>query len=98
MLEERIALASESAAEAVTELHMIYRVGWSRLSGKVKNTHIATNLTPKEHEVAKLSAFGFSVKEIAAMLYVSESTIKQTIARVIHKAGLQDKSEFSYII
>ena len=98
LLEERIALASESAAEAVTELHMIYRVGWSRLSGKVKNTYIATNLTPKEHEVAKLSAFGFSVKEIAAMLYVSESTIKQTIARVIHKAGLQDKSEFSYII
>ncbi|MBE6593772.1 MAG: helix-turn-helix domain-containing protein [Ruminococcaceae bacterium] len=98
LLEERISLISESAAEAVSELHTIYRLGWSRLSGKIKNVYVATNLTQKEHEVAKLSAFGFSVKEIAAMLYVSESTIKQTIARVIHKAGLQDKSEFSYII
>ena len=91
-------MVDPEAAVAVGDLHAIYRIGWSRLSGKVRHKDIATNLTPKEHEVAKLCAFGFSVKEIAGMLYVSESTIKQTIARVVNKTGIQDKSEFSYIL
>ena len=98
LLEERIALVDESAQIAVSELYSRYSVGWARLSGAVRNKYIATNLTPKEHEVAKLSAFGFTVKEIASMLYVSESTVKQTISRIIHKTGLQDKSEFYYIL
>ena len=98
LLEERIALRDEDALQSILELNRIYHVGWSRLSGIVRNKYIATNLTPREHEIAKLSAFGFGVKEIAGMLYVSESTIKQTIARVINKSGIQDKSEFSYIL
>ena len=98
LLEERIALVDESAKIAVSELYSRYSVGWARLSGAVRNKYIATNLTPKEHEVAKLSAFGFTVKEIASTLYVSESTVKQTISRIIHKTGLQDKSEFYYIL
>ena len=98
LLEERIALFDAEASAAVSDLYSIYRIGWSRLSGKIRHKDIATNLTPKEHEVAKLCAFGFSVKEIAGMLYVSESTIKQTIARVINKTGIQDKSEFPYIL
>ena len=98
LLEERISLVDESATIAVTELHRVYSVGWAKLSGQVRNKYIATNLTPKEHEVAKLCAFGFNVKEIAGMLYVSESTVKQTIARVVNKTGVLDKSEFVYIL
>ncbi len=98
LLEERIALASEEAALLVKGLYERYKIGWARLSGAVRNKVIAINLTPREHEVAKLSAFGFSVKEIASILYISESTIKQTIARVITKTGVNDKSEFSYIL
>lgn len=98
LLEERIALQSESAVQLVTELYRTYSVGWARLGGAVRNKYIATNLTPKEREVAKLSSFGFSTREIAAMLYVSESTVKQTVVRVIHKTGVQDKSEFVYIL
>ena len=98
LLEERISLASEEAALLVKGLYERYKIGWARLSGAVRNKVIAINLTPREHEVAKLSVFGFSVKEIASMLYISESTIKQTIARVITKTGVNDKSEFSYIL
>lgn len=98
LLEERIALQSAAVLPRIQELSSVYARGWSRISGKMRNKNIATNLSQKEHEVAKLSAFGFSVKEIAAMLYVSESTIKQTIARIINKTGIQDKKEFSSII
>lgn len=98
LLEERISLVDPSATTVITELYRTYSVGWAKLSGQMRNKFIAVNLTPKEHEVAKLSAFGFNVKEIAAMLYVSESTIKQTIARVVNKTGVIDKSEFVYIL
>ena len=98
LLEERIALQAPSVLSRVQELSAVYARGWSRISGKMRNKNIATNLSQKEHEVAKLSAFGFSVKEIASMLYVSESTVKQTIARIINKTGIRDKREFSDII
>ena len=98
LLQERIELKDNLALERVTELSAIYTKNWSRLSGTIRNRKIATNLTAKEHEVAKLSAFGFSIKEISSMLHVSESTIKQTFARIINKTGIQDKKEFSDII
>lgn len=98
LLEERIVLQDASALDQIMKLYDIYKVGWARLSSQMRNKSIATNLTAKEHEVAKLSAFGFTVKEIAAMLYVSESTIKQTIARVVNKTGIQDRSEFYLIL
>ena len=68
------------------------------MSSKVRNKYVATNLTPKEHEVAKLTAFGLPTSEIAKILHVSDSTVKQTISRIINKTGIQDKSEFAYII
>ena len=98
LLEERIAMVSESACVAVSELSRTYRIGWAKLSGQVRNKYIATNLTPREHEIAKLSVFGFSVKEISAMIHTSESTVKQAIARIINKTGVLDKSEFAYIL
>ena len=98
LLEERIALQDENAVTLVVELYRTYSIGWAKLSGAMRNKYIATNLTPREHEVAKLTVFGYTIKEIANMLHVSESTVKQTIVRTIHKTGVLDKSEFAYII
>lgn len=98
LLQERIELIDGSALERIEELSAVYAKGWARLSGAVRNKNIATNLSVKEHEIAKLSAFGFSVKDISAMLCISESTVKQTISRIINKTGIQDKKEFSNII
>lgn len=98
LLEERISLVNPDATSAVKALYSTYIVGWSALSGKVRNKYIATNLTPREHEVAKLTAFGFKASEIASMLYLSESTIKQTVTRVLNKTGLQEKSELYCIL
>ena len=98
LLEERIAKKDQMALQRVLELYDVYRFGWARLSGQVKNKYVATNLTSKEHEVAKLTAFGLGVSEISKALHVSESTVKQTIVRVINKTGIQNKNEFSYIL
>ena len=98
LLEERLALIDESALAVVKELYRTYSIGWSRLSGAVRNRYVASNLTSREREVAKLAAFGFTSKEISSMLYISESTVKQTVLRVVQKTGVKDRSEFSSIL
>ena len=91
LLEERLALVDENAVIVVKELYRTYSVGWAKLSGAVRNRYVASNLTAREREIAKLAAFGFTTKEIAAMLYISESTVKQTVLRVVQKTGVNDK-------
>ena len=98
LLEERLALISESAVQAVKSLYSVYSVGWARLSGQVRDKVISTNLDAKEREIAKLCAFGFTTKEIAGMLYTSESTVSHTITRILAKTGLLSKKEFSFIL
>ena len=98
LLEERLALVDKSAAEIVKELYRTYSVGWAKLSGAVRNRYIASNLTAREREIAKLAAFGFTTKKIASMLYISESTVKQTVLRIVQKTGVKDRQEFSAIL
>ena len=98
LLEERLEIMDADALEHVRELYKTYSVGWSKLSGTVRNKSVASNLTPREREVAKLMAFGFTTKDVANMLFVSESTIKQTVLRVVQKTGVDDRADFSNIL
>ena len=91
-------MVDPDAASAVKELYKIYHIGWSRLSGTIRNRTIASDLTTREREIAKLVAFGYSTKDIASMLFISESTVKQTVLRVVQKTGVKDRSEFSNIL
>ncbi|MBQ1269878.1 MAG: helix-turn-helix transcriptional regulator [Clostridia bacterium] len=59
---------------------------------------MAANLTKREREVAKLAAFGHTTKEISSMLFISESTVKQTVLKVVQKTGVKDRTEFYTIL
>ncbi|MBQ7323852.1 MAG: hypothetical protein IJW96_04740 [Clostridia bacterium] len=98
LLDERIALQDKNAVVAVKALYNIYSVGWARLSSQVRDKMISTNLDAKDREIAKLCAFGFTTKEIAGMLYTSESTISHAITRISNKTGLLSKKEFAFIL
>ena len=97
LLEERLLLADETAMEAINLLYAKYRLGWAKLSGQVRNKQIATNLTPREHEVAKLKTFGCKPKQIGDMLYLSESMVRYLITQIANKAGCSE-DDFSEII
>ena len=98
LLEERLDLVDPTATVKIRELYKSYSIGWSKLSGAIRNRSIASNLTAREREVAKLAAFGYTTKDIGAMLFISESTVKQTVLKVVQKTGVKDRSEFSSIL
>ena len=99
LLEQRIALQKESAVVAVQSLYNVYSVGWARLSNQVRErVNIATTLDANDREIAKLCAFGYTNKEIAAMLHASESTVSHAITRILNKTGLLTKKELAFVL
>ncbi len=97
-LDNRLALVDEQAAAAVKKLYKQYHAGLSALSGIVRNRYIASHLTSREREIAKLIAFGLTAKEVADRLHISESTVKQATLIVKQKTGVNKRSEFAYIL
>ena len=52
-------------------------------------------LTPREHEVVKLVAEGYSNKRIAETLVISEKTVERHRANILEKLGMRDRVELT---
>lgn len=98
LLEERLMLIDEEACKEIKDLFYKFQNGWSTLSSTLRHRSIATNLTQREREIGRLISFGFTNKQIAKILSVSEETIKSTVKNIMHKTGLTDRADFFSIL
>lgn len=98
LLDERMSLLAPEYFELFKQLHSKFSIGWSSLSGTIRNKKISTNLTMREREVAKLAAFGMSNTEIADSLHISLAAVKQTIRTVFQKSGVNKRNELITIL
>ncbi|WP_405899613.1 response regulator transcription factor [Streptomyces sp. NBC_00727] len=65
-----------------------------RYAARIRPTGDASSgipLTPRELEVLRLIADGFSNSEIAAALVISQETVKTFVSRILAKLGLRDR-------
>ena len=97
LLEQRLSAIDPEAWKEVKALYRIYNEGWSYLSGSVRGKTLATTLSVKEREVAKLAAFGMSNAQIAEKLHMSVSVVKQAIRVTSEKTGMP-RREFAKIL
>ncbi|MBO5321241.1 MAG: hypothetical protein J6B22_01365 [Clostridia bacterium] len=97
LLEQRISRIDIEVWYIVRDLYNVYMAGWTKLSGSVRGKKLATTLSPKEREVAKLAAFGFKNSQIAETLNMSISAVKQAVTNVSNKTGMS-RENFAAIL
>ncbi|MBF6215460.1 AAA family ATPase [Nocardia puris] len=56
----------------------------------------ATELTPREREVAELAARGHANKEIATLLFLSPRTVEDHLSRILRKLGLTGRAGIAH--
>ena len=59
--------------------------------GHPEREAVVGRLTPRELDVFRLVAKGLSNQEIAAELYLGETTVKTHVARILAKVGVRDR-------
>ncbi|MDJ1171522.1 response regulator transcription factor [Roseofilum sp. BLCC_M154] len=55
-------------------------------------------LTPREQEVLKLIGAGYSNREIAQTLYISERTVKNHVANILSRLNVRDRTQAAILI
>ncbi|GAB3261327.1 response regulator [Nocardioides dilutus] len=58
-----------------------------------RGASVATRLTPREQEVLRLVADGLGTSDIAARLYLGESTLKTHLNRIFRKLGVSNRTQ-----
>jgi DNA-binding NarL/FixJ family response regulator len=59
--------------------------------GEIGESQLASPLTPREVEVARLVAQGQTNQQIARTLLISVSTVKRHLRRIVAKLGVRDR-------
>ena len=78
---------------AVVPMHNGAKLVNQKTASNDHNETESMSLTPREDQVLKLLAGGLLNKEIAAMLGISENTVKYHITSIFGKLGVSNRTE-----
>lgn len=87
----RTVMAGESVLSPEVTRHVVQGLSTSVPAELIPNPNLVEVLTDKELEVIRLLGRGMSNREMAAELFVTESTIKARFVKVMKKLGVRDR-------
>lgn len=67
--------------------------GLSSLSNSEDEPELAEELSPKELEVLRLMAGGYSNREISTAIHKSEGTVKNQVSSILEKLNVRDRTQ-----
>lgn len=78
----------------------VYRVMRSYMEENITKGHQETmvetmNFTERERDVLRLVAQGYDNKEIAAILFLAEGTVRNQISKLLEKVSLKDRTQLA---
>ncbi|MBQ4264644.1 MAG: helix-turn-helix domain-containing protein [Clostridia bacterium] len=78
--------------DRILSITYAFSASWRRIHNPETGHDVADNLTTTEFAIAMLYNRGWSVKEIAAHMEISERTVNRYISSVYNKLGISDKN------
>ncbi len=85
--------ANDLADLSAISLHLSAKLAILRAKPKTFNSLLASNLTPRELEIAELVAQGLTNAEIGAKLWITQNSVKQALKRMFRKLEVSARAE-----
>ncbi|CAM3543555.1 response regulator transcription factor [Paenibacillus lupini] len=82
----RTAIASKAMARMVSSAR-------ANMADSGLSNSMGESFTEREHEVLQQMAYGLRNEEIAAKLYIGESTVKTHVHHILQKLGVDDRTQ-----
>lgn len=80
---------------AVEKGAMVFDKGVKLTAANIEKTVKFPELTERENEIFELVATGLSNNEIAAKLFLSQGTVRNTVSSVLEKLNLRDRTQLA---
>ncbi len=95
LIETCVKPVDPDAYRRIIDITYRFSAGWRRVHNPRMQEEVADNLTTTEFSIAMLLNRGWTIKEIASFLNVSENTVKTHARRVYAKLGIRNRRELS---
>ena len=83
------------AYRRIVDITYRFSAGWRRVHNPRMREEVADNLTTTEFSIAMLLNRGWTIREVASLLNVSENTVKTHARHVYAKLGIKNRRELS---
>lgn len=87
----------EGIVEAIRSVHAGRRVIAPELTARLAERNGSASLSPRELEVLELVLKGLTNREVGAVLFVTEATIKFHLKNIYAKLGVDDRTEAAFV-
>ena len=98
LMDDRLALKSSEALAEVKNASKALVEGWTAIHNEMLGKRVASHLSIREWQAARLAAYGLSNKDVAEIMGVTVNAVKQALRLAMDKTGAQNRDELHLYI